>query len=119
MCKVLPDITRCAIVCGQGDTSGALYTLTEAEIEQAKGALGQIASAIPGYDKLDPHCNGFVCNEGSVGQQIACDDAFINQKKADYCGVRHCQQALQCFWLSGTKEQTVCRILQTCYHMVK
>ena len=72
----------------QGDTSGALETLTDAEIESAKQELGTIASAIPGYDKWDPRCNGFVCNAGAVGMNISCADAFIAEAKQAYCGVR-------------------------------
>ena len=64
-----------------------MKSLTDAEIESTKQQLGTIASAIPGYDKLDPHCNGFICNAGDVGQSGSCDDAFIAQKKADFCGV--------------------------------
>ena len=75
------------VACLQGGPNDALQTLTDAEISATKQQLGSIASAIPGYSKLDPHCNGFVCNAGDVGQDISCDDAFIAQKKDDFCGV--------------------------------
>ena len=71
----------------QGDTSGALETLTDADIAAAKQTLGTIASAVPGYNKLDPHCNGFVCNAGAEGINMPCADAFILEAKQAYCGV--------------------------------
>lgn len=73
----------------QGHPESAVATLSDAEITQTQSLLGTIASAVPGYDKLDPHCNGFTCNAGSSpGTSGTCDSQFIAQSKTAYCGVR-------------------------------